>query len=412
MSGAAGGVFRSLRIYNFGLWSAGAAVSNIGAWMQRIAQDWLVLTQLTHQDASAVGLVTALQFAPQALLLPWTGYAADRFDRRTLLFVTQSCMGILALGLGLLTICGLVQTWHVYVFALLLGCASAFDSPARHTFVVDIVGEVDLPNAVALNSISFNGSRLVGPAVAGLLIAAVGTGWVFVINAATFAAVLGALALMRTRELTSSVRTPAARGGLIEGFRYVRGRPDLQVLLLMLFLFGTFGLNYPIFISTMAAGVFHTGAIGFGLLSSALAVGSVAGALLVARRERPSIPHIVAGTVTFGCGYAAAAIMPSCVLFGLALIVVGISSQTVTTSTTSLMQMSTDPPLRGRMMALLLTVALGGQPIGAPLVGWVADTFGPRWALAIGAAAGFAAAVVGIAYLIRSRGADVANGAG
>ena len=403
MSAPAKGVFRSLKGRNFRVWSAGALVSNIGAWMQRIAQDWLVLTQLTHHDATAVGVVTAMQFGPQVLLLPWTGWAADHLDRRKLLFATQSVMGALALGLGLLTVTGLVRAWHVYVFAFLLGCAAAFDAPARQTFVADMVGEAELANAVALNSTSFNVSRLVGPAIAGLLIAVVGSGWVFMINAASFLAVLASLGLMRVKDLHARDRPEHRRGGLADGFRYVAQRDDLKALLMMLFLFGAFGLNFPIFISTMSVTVFHVGAGGFGLLTSAMAVGSVTGALLAARRERPTIPLIVGGAVVFGCGYSLAALMPSYALFGAALVIVGVASQTVTTSTTSLVQMSTEPAMRGRVMALLLTVALGGQPVGAPLVGWIANSFGPRWALGIGAAAGFAAAAVGLGYLVRMR---------
>ena len=397
------GMFRSLRSDNFRVWSAGALVSNVGAWMQRVAQDWLVLTELTHHDASAVGVVTALQFAPQVLLLPWTGWAADHLDRRRLLLATQATMGVLALGLGLLVLGGRVRVWQVDVFACLLGCASAFDAPARQTFVAEMVGEENLSNAVALNSASFNASRLIGPAVAGLLISAVGSGWVFVVNAASFAAVLASLALMRTADLHGRERPQRRRGSLMEGIRYVRARPDLLVLLAMLLVFGALGLNFAIFISTMAAGVFHLGPGGFGLLTSAMAVGSVGGALLSARRERPTLPLIVGAAAVFGCGYAASAVAPSPLLFALALAVVGAASQTVTTSTTSLVQMSTEPVMRGRVMALLLTVALGGLPIGAPLVGWTADVFGPRRALVIGAVAGFGTAAIGVVHLLRRR---------
>lgn len=401
MSPPGAGVFRSFEYHNFRVWSAGALVSNIGTWMQRIAQDWLVLTGLTDRDATAVGVVVALQFAPQVLLLPWTGWAADHLNRRKLLMATQATMGGLALILGLLTVNGLVRTWHVDVFAFLLGCATAFDAPARQTFVADMVGEADLSNAVALNSTSFNASRLVGPAIAGLLIAAVGSGWVFIINAASFVSVLASLALMRPGELTARERPDAKSGSLVEGFRYVWRRPDLKVLLAMLLIFGALGLNFPIFISTMAASVFHTGAGGFGLLTSCMAVGSVIGALLAARRERPTLPLIVIGAAVFGCGYAVAAAMPSYGLFGVSLIAVGAASQTVTTSTTSLVQMSTEPAMRGRVMALLLAVALGGQPVGAPLVGWIANAFGPRWAIAVGAAAGFGTAAIGALYIAR-----------
>src|SRR5580693_4550095 len=179
MSDSLWAVFRSLRVLNYRVWAGGALVSNVGTWMQRTAQDWLVLTQLTHNNATAVGVVMALQFGPQVLLLPWTGFAADHFDRRKLLIATQAAMGALALGLGILVVTGLIQLWHVYVFAFLLGCVTAFDSPTRQTFVSDLVVEADLSNAVALNSTSFNGARMIGPAAAGILIAAVGTGWVF-----------------------------------------------------------------------------------------------------------------------------------------------------------------------------------------------------------------------------------------
>lgn len=397
------GTFRSLGIYNYRVWACGAIVSNIGTWMQRTAQDWLVLTQLTHHNATSVGIVMSLQFGPQLLLLPLTGYAADRFDRRKLLMVTQTAMGMLALGLGLLTIGGWVQLWHVYVFAFLLGCATAFDSPARQTFVSDLVSEAQLSNAVALNSTSFNAARMIGPAIAGVLIAGVGTGWVFLINAASFAAVLCSLSLLRVAELHLSGRPKRVRGGLGEGFRYIWRRPDLKAVLLMIFLIGTFGLNFPIFISTMSVTVFHAGADRYGLLTSIMALGSVAGALLAARREKPRFGLLVTGAAIFGCGFTAAAFMPNYALFGLTLVVIGVAAQTFTTTTSGAVQLATEPAMRGRVMAILLATALGGTPLGAPLVGWIADTYGPRWALGIGAAAGFSAAGVGIYYLARFR---------
>lgn len=397
------GLFRSLKNYNFRLWSAGALVSNIGTWMQRIAQDWLVLTELTHHDAAAVGFVTALQFAPQLLLLAWTGSAADRCNRRKLLLLTQATMGLLAAGLGLLTISGHVRVWHVYIFAFLLGCAAAFDAPARQTFVSEMVGERDLSNAVALNSANFNSSRLIGPAVAGLVIAEVGSGWAFVINAASYIAVIASLLAMRTHALHRNDRASGGESRLRDGLRYVRSRPDLRTLLIMVGLFGALGLNFPVFISSMAVSVFHLNARGFGLLTSAMAVGSVTGALLAARRERPRLPLIVISAGLFGSAYILAALMPGPILFGLMLTFVGVFSQTVTTSSMSLAQISTDQAMRGRVMALAMTLVLGGQPIGAPLVGWIANSFGPRWALVAGAVGGFAAMAVGVAYL-RGRG--------
>jgi MFS family permease len=369
--------------------------------MQRTAQDWIVLTQLSHNNATAVGVVMSLQFGPQILFLPWTGFAADHLDRRKLLLATQAAMGALALGLGLLTVTVLVQLWHVYVFAFLLGSVTAFDSPARQAFVSELVGEADLSNAVSLNSTSFNAARMIGPAVAGVLIATVGSGWVFLINAVSFAAVLFSLSLLRVGELHRSDRAVRTRGSLAEGFRYVWRRPDLKVVLVMLFLIGTFGLNFPIFLSTMSVSVFHKGAGQYGLLTSIMAIGSVTGALLAATRTKPGVVHLVSGAALFGLGLSFAAIMPSYALFAIPLVLIGASAQTTTTTAVSVVQLSTEPVMRGRVMAILLAITLGGTPIGAPIVGWVADTFGPRWALGVGAAAGFGAAIVGIHYLTR-----------
>jgi MFS family permease len=394
--------FRALESTNYRIWAAGAIVSNIGTWMQRTAQDWLVLTELTHRNATAVGIVMALQFGPHILLLPLTGFAADHLDRRKLVFCTQAAMGLLALGLGLLIVTGLVQLWHVYIFAFLLGCAAAFDAPARQTFVAELVDERHLPSAVGLNSTSFNAARMIGPAVAGGLIAGVGTGWVFLINALSFLAVLGSLTLLRLDQLRRNPRAPRARGSLIEGFRYVRGRSDLTVIMLMLFLVGTFGLNFPIFISTISVTVFHKGASQYGLLSSMMAAGSVTGALMAAARTNPRVSVLLAGAATFGAGCAVAAMMPSYLLFGLALYVVGVAAQTLTTSTISLVQISTASDMRGRVIAILLAITLGGTPIGAPIVGWVADNFGPRWALGVGAAAGLLAAAIALVYIVRN----------
>ncbi|RDK11881.1 MFS transporter [Cupriavidus lacunae] len=397
------GTFRSLRNFNYRVWASGAIVSNVGTWMQRTAQDWLVLTELTHHSATAVGIVMSLQFGPQMLLLPLTGYAADHFNRRKLLFATQAAMGMLALGLGLMTVTGLVRLWHVYVFALLLGCITAFDAPARQTFVSDLVGEEDLPNAVALNSTSFNAARMVGPAITGLLIASVGTGWVFLINALSFVPVLGALRMLRQKELHLKPLALRTRGSFVEGFRYVWKRPDLKAALLMLFLIGTFGLNFPIFISTMSVSAFHAGAGQYGLLSSTMAIGSVTGTLLAARRPKPRMAILLGAAAIFGTGCMLGALMPNAVLFGVALAAIGASTQTFTTSTNSLVQISTEPAMRGRVIAILLAIALGTTPLGAPVVGWVADRFGPRWALGVGAASGFAAALVGLLYLVKYR---------
>jgi MFS family permease len=338
-----------------------------------------------------------------------TGFAADHLDRRKLLFCTQAAMCLLALALGLLVITGMVRLWHVYLLAFLLGCAAAFDSPARQTFVAELVDEKLLPNAVALNSTSFNAARMIGPAIAGGLIAAVGSGWVFLINALSFVAVLASLAVLRT--LPPGHRPAPARGGLLEGFRYVMRRPDLKAVLLMLFLIGTFGLNFPIYISTMSVSVFHAGAGAYGLLTSLMAAGSVLGALIAASRAKPGIPVLLTGALVFGLACAAAAAMPNYALFGLVLVVVGTAAQTVTTSTNSFVQTSTEPQMRGRVIAILLAIALGGTPVGAPIVGWVADQFGPRWALGVAAASGILAAAIAFIYIAARDDRNASEGA-
>ena len=389
------GPFRALRSFNFRVWSAGALVSNIGTWMQRVAQDWLVLTELTHHDATALGIVMGLQFAPQLLLLPWTGYAADRFNQRKLLMATQATMGVLALALGALTIAGVVRLWHVYVFAFAFGSAAALDSPVRHTFVAELVGDADLPSAVSLNSTSFNAACMVGPAAAGLVIASMGTGWAFLINGISFAAVLISMSSFRRAELRSNARASRSAGGFMAGLRYVWRRPDLRGILIMLFLVGTFGLNFPIFVSTMAVNVFHTDAGQFGLLTSIMAIGTVAGALLSGAGQ-PGFGSLLAGAGVFGIGCTLGAMAPSYWWFAGALVIVGMAALTLTNSTNSMMQLTTEPEMRGRVMAFRVAIALGGTPVGAPIVGWVANRFGPRWALGVGAASGFAAAIVAL----------------
>ncbi|WP_248807259.1 MFS transporter [Pseudomonas sp. MWU13-2100] len=401
MKPAFAGVFRSLRGFNYRIWVGGAFVSNVGTWMQRTAQDWLVFTQLTHHDASAVGLVMALQFGPQLLLLPWTGFAADHFNQRKLLIATQATMGGLALVLGILTLSGVIQLWHVYIFTFLFGCASAFDAPVRQVFVAELVGDECLHNAVALNSTSFNVARMLGPAVSGVVIAAMGSGWAFLINGISFMAVLISLALLRIAELHPNARAQRIKGSFTEGVRYVWARPDLRSILVMLFFIGTFGLNFPIFISAMAVGVFHVDARGYGLLSSIMAIGTVAGAFLGAGRSKPRFGLLLIGAGVFGLGCTLAALAPSYWLFAGALVIVGVAALTFTNTTNSLMQLSTEPAMRGRVMALRVGIALGGTPIGAPIVGWVVNHCGPRWALGIGAASGFAAALVATGFLAR-----------
>ena len=405
-------MFHSLGSYNYRLWAAGALVSNMGTWMQRIGQDWLVLTVLTQHNATAVGTVMALQFGPPLLLLPLTGFAADHLDRRKLLIFTQAVAGVLALGLGVLTLAGAVQLWHVYGFALLLGCVTAFDAPARQAFVSDLVSDDDLANAVALNSASFNAARMVGPAVAGVLIAAVGEGWLFVINAGSYAAVLVSLCLLRVHELHTEARPERTRGSLLAGFRYVGQRPDLIAVLVMLFLLGAFGFNFAIFISTMSVTVFDGDASQYGLLTSAMAAGTMSGALLSARRPVPGMVLMAVSAAGFGFSVALAAVMPGPLLFGIVLFFVGLAALTFMTASNSMMQLTTERTMRGRVLALRIAVVMGGTPLGAPLVGWVVDRFGARWALGVGALAGLAAAAVAVDYLVRHRDLRLSRHAG
>lgn len=397
-------MFQSLKIYNYRTWAMGALVSNVGTWMQRIGQDWLVLTVVTDNNATAMGTVMALQFGPALLLLPLTGFAADHFDRRKLLLCTQAAAGLLALGLGLLTLAGVVQLWHVYLFALLLGCVTAFDAPARQTFVSDLVSDKYLANAVALNSTSFNAARMVGPAVAGVLIAAVGEGWLFVINAGSYGAVLVSLWMLRVHELYSEERPERGRGSVLAGFGYVARRPDLIAVLVMLFLLGAFGFNFAIFISTMSVTVFGGDASQFGLLTSAMAVGTMSGALLSARRPVPGMVVMAVSAAGFGISAALAAVTPGPMLFAVMLFFVGFAALTFMTASNSMMQLTTERAMRGRVLALRIAVVMGGTPLGAPLVGWLVDQVGARWAMGVGALSGLAAAAVAAAYLVRYRG--------
>lgn len=406
------GMFHSLRNYNYRLWAVGALVSNVGTWMQRIGQDWLVLTVLTDNNATAVGTVMALQFGPALLLLPLSGYAADHLDRRKLLMFTQAAAGLLALGLGVVVLTGVVQLWHVYGFALLLGCVTAFDAPARQAFVSDLVSDDSLSNAVALNSASFNASRMVGPAVAGLLIAAVGEGWLFLINAGSYAAVLVSLWFLRIHELHAEARPAHTRGSVLAGLRYVWQRPDLVAVMVMLALIGTFGFNFAIFISTMSVTVFGGDASQYGLLTSAMAVGTLTGALLSARRPLPGMVLMGVAAAVFGVTVAVAAVMPGPWLFAVVLFFVGLAAITFMTASNSMMQVTTERSMRGRVLALRIAVVMGGTPIGAPLVGWLVDHFGARWALGLGAMSGLAAAAVAVAYLVRYRDLRLRRGAG
>ncbi|WP_427871014.1 MFS transporter [Leucobacter luti] len=397
-------MFRSLAVRDYRIWFGGAFVSNIGAWMQATTQNWVVLTELTSNNAAAVGTTMALQFGPQLLLVPFSGAVADRFDRRKVLLVTQSLLMLLAAGLGVLLITGLAELWHLYAFALSLGIVNAFDTTSRQAFVSDLVDQDHLSNAVALNSASFNSARLVGPAVAGVLIAAVGSGWVFVINAGSFLAVLGALLAIQSRHRPK--RGPVEREGqfqqLAAGFRYVRGRRDLLVIFLIVFLVGAFSMNFPVMSSTMAV-EFGRGAGDYGLLSSILAIGSLTGALLSARRPAARMRVVIIAVGGIGVVSLLAAFMPSFWTFAATLVFLGLAISTMLTTANGFVQTTTDPAVRGRVLALYMAILMGGTPIGAPLVGAAADVLGARSTLLISAIAALLAFGIGMSWLLTAR---------
>jgi MFS family permease len=396
-------VFRALHNPNYRLWAAGALVSNTGTWMQRVAQDWLVLTVLTHNSGLATGITTGLQFGPVLLLAPVAGAIADRLERRKVLIGTQTASGVLAAVLGALVLLHAAQLWQVYLLAALLGTVAAVDGPARQVFVSEMVPTTELPNAVGLNSASFHAGRLIGPGVAGLLIHAFGTGPVFLINAASFGAVVFSLTRMRTDRLIAAPRVPRGPGATRAGFAYVRRRPDILLLLVIVGMVGTFGLNFQLTTALMARLAFHKGAGEYGLLGSIMAIGSLAGALLAARRERPTLKLVVISTAAFGVFSGIAAVMPTYPLFAVALIPVGLSSLTLMTAANATVQLATEPQMRGRVMALYMAVLMGGTPIGSPFVGWVGQQFGPRWTILVAAIASLVTAGAAGAWLLRAR---------
>ncbi|WP_297601470.1 MFS transporter [Microcella sp.] len=403
-------MFRSLSIVNYRIWFIGALVSNIGTWMQRTAQDWFVLTELTDNDAAAVGVVLALQFGPALIIGPFAGIIADRVPGRRLVFSTQSVQIVLAAILGTIMVTGVAELWMVYVLAAALGVTTAIEAPGRQTFVGELVGKEQLPNAVALNSTSFNGARLIGPGIAGVLIALLGAGWVVLLNVLTFAAMLTAIALLRAEQLHPLRKAGKERGQLRAGIRYVKARGDLLIVFAMVFLIGTFGFNFAIFTATMAAVEFGRGATEFGLLSSVLAIGSVLGALTTARRERPRLRVIVLASFGVFVSMVIAALMPTFELFAVALVPVGYSAMTMVTSSNAYVQTTVRSSIRGRVLALYLTIFMGGTPLGAPLVGLVANGFGPRWALGVGAVGGLAAVIIALSWMRATRNLRVRRG--
>ncbi|WP_157233738.1 MFS transporter [Kibdelosporangium phytohabitans] len=401
------GTFASLRIRNYRLFFSGQIISNVGTWMNRIAQDWLVFT-LTGNNPVALGVAAALQFTPTLFLSLYAGVLADRLDKRKLLIALQSAMAGCAVILGVLDVSGWVQLWHVYVLCFVFGCFVALETPVRQSFTSEMVGISQITNAVALNSSSFNLARVVGPALAGVLIIWVGTGMVFMINAVTTVAVITGLLVMRPSELHRGPAVPRRKGQLREGLRYVRGRPDLVVVLTLVFCVSTFGITFFTTLAIMAANVFHKEADGYGLLSTMLAVGTLGGALLAARRSvrgTPDIRMVFGSALLFGVLTLVAGMMPTYLSFAIALIPVGLAVMTFMNTANTTVQLSVDQEMRGRVMGLYMLLFLGGNPIAGPLTGWLADQFGGRSTFFFGGAMSIVAALV-LWTILRLRARD------
>ena len=400
--------FRSLANRNYRLYATGAVVSNVGTWMQRVAQDWLVL-QLTNNNGTALGITTGLQFLPILLLSPYAGVLADRFPKRRLLQVTQLMLAVPAMMLGVLAVTGVAQTWHVYLLATIFGVGSAFDAPARQAFVSEIVTRDDLTNAVGLNSASFNLARMIGPALAGILIAALGsgvpaTGVVIMINAVSYGAVILSLQRMRAADLATPAPQVRQKGMIRDGVRYVRARPDLMLILTIVFFAGTFGLNFQLTSALMATEVFHKGASEYGLLGTTMAVGSLAGALLAARRVRIRHRLVILSALAFGVAEIIGGLMPSYLTFAVWTPMIGLTALTMITAANATFQMSVSAAMRGRVMALYMMIFMGGTPIGAPIVGWVGESFGARWTLFGGGAATILGTLFAVVMFSRAQG--------
>lgn len=369
-------MFSSLSVRNYRIYATGAIVSNTGTWMGRVAQDWVVLREL-GAGATGLGIVTGLQFLPMLLLAPIGGAISDRFAKRRVMMVTQTVMALTAVAMAVLVLSGVIQLWQMFVLAFVQGCAAAIDAPARQSFVSEMVPPANLANAVGLNSASFHGGRLIGPAVAGVLIATVGSGITLTVNAATFIAVLIALLMMHKGELTPAPRA-RGKGRIREGFAYVKHRPDIQLIMALVFILGTFGMNFQLFNILMATEVFDVGAREFGLLGSVMAIGSLAGALLAARRDQPRLRHLLVSMGAFSICGLALSFAPAFEVYAVLLVPTGLTALTVMVTANSMVQLSVDAEVRGRVMALYMAVFMGGTPIGAPLLGRMAELLGVR----------------------------------
>jgi MFS family permease len=396
--------FRSLRVYNYRLFFFSQVVSMSGTWMQSIAQAWLIV-QLTGSSID-LGVTVAMQFGPVLLLGAWAGVLADRLDKRRFMMATQTAAAVCALVLGLLTVGGVVEVWMVWLLAALTGVAVALDMPARQSFVAEMVERDDIANAVGLNSVIINSSRIIGPAIGGVLLAAnVDVGVLFLLNAASFAGVIAALAVMRTGELHGCERVRRERGQLRAGLRYVWRTSSLRTPLLMMAVISTLGYNFSVLLPLLARYAYGGGGGSLGALTAAMGIGALAGALLMAWRRRPGPRLLVLAATAFGLFSLGVAAAPGFVVALVLLVPMGAATVLFISTTNSLLQLNAKGAMRGRVMALWSVVFLGSTPIGGPLTGWLADAFGPRWATAIGALATLAAAAVAAVAVAGRRGA-------
>jgi MFS family permease len=401
--------FAAFSVRNYQLFAGSQVLSNTGAWMQRVTQDWLVL-QLTHSP-TAVGITLAMQFAPTLLLGLYGGMVADRYPRRTLLLATQSLAFVLATTLAALSLTGHLTVIRVEVIALAFGLVVVVDNPARQSFVGEIVGTTLIRNAVSLNATIFQLGGMIGPALAGLLIASVGVGWSFAINAVTYLPVLVSLALIDTSKLIPRVAVVRAKGQLREGLHYIHERPSVLWLIVLVGVVGSIGLNMPVILTTYSTTVFHVGPVGYGLMNAMLALGSVVGALLSARRVSMRLRWVVAAGGIFGTLQAVAALAPDPRTYAVLLVAVGAASLTFTTGANTSIQLATDSSMRGRVMGVYLIVLLGGTPLGGPLVGLITSEAGPRFGMLTCGLAPALAAVVVATRLHRPAGHPIATGA-
>jgi len=376
------GNWRSFRHRNYRILFPANALSNIGSWAQRIAQDWLVL-ELTDNNGTYLGLVTAIQFAPVLLFSLHGGKLADRFNKRKVLVLTNILGGSASLGLGALVITEHIQLWHVFALAAVLGISTAIDAPVRQSFTTEVVGQTDLPNAVSLNSANFNAGRLVGPAVSGALIAAFGTGPSFIVNGLSYFFVIAALLNLNEKAFFHQDRAKSD-GNIREGLAYARARPDIYVVMLMVFFLATFGLNFQIFNALMATQEFKLGPASFGLMGTFIAIGSLTGAIGSARLERfRNTKFVIRGGIAFSATIIVLSVLPNYISYVIWLPICGLTALTTLVSANSIVQTSTDPAIRGRVMGLYLLIFMGGTPFGSPLIGATTDLIGIRPTIAL-----------------------------